>query len=115
MIDKSTSKNVTCSPEDLLSRASDLKEQGAELLFIECRRETEDEIIIDYTFDLNGVQTIITTHTEEGSISSLYSLYPAADFPEREAAILFHIKFVGNPNLATMRIPGSDEGDKNSS
>ena len=37
--------------------------------------------------------------SEERSIPSLYGLFGAADWAEREACARYRIKFVGNPNL----------------
>ena len=37
--------------------------------------------------------------SEGRSVPSLYGLFGTADWAEREACRLFHIKFVGNPNL----------------
>ena len=74
--------------------------------------ETEDEVALDYIFDLKGVTIVVCSHTEQRGISSLYSLYSGADYPEREAAGLFQIKFLGNPNLTTPRISEPPAGEK---
>ena len=114
MRDKEERKKNICPPENLLSEAAGLKEQGAEFLLLEARRETEDKIVLDYTFDLNGIMIVLSSHTEQQGINSLYSMFPGADYPEREAAGLFKIKFLGNPNLTSGKIPESGEGEKKS-
>ncbi|MCE7874990.1 hypothetical protein DYH09_32135, partial [bacterium CPR1] len=37
--------------------------------------------------------------TRDLSAPSLFSIFPNADLPERQAAQHFHVKFVGHPNL----------------
>ncbi|MCL5037028.1 MAG: NADH-quinone oxidoreductase subunit C [Chloroflexi bacterium] len=114
MIDKNDIKKIICPPENLLFQAGQMKEGGAEFLFMECRREAEDEITLDYTFNFNGVITTVSTHTQQRDISSLYSIYPGSDYPEREAAGLFQVKFIGNPNLAAAGLPEAGHGEKKS-
>lgn len=109
MIDKSIEKKIKCQPGYLLTEVNNLKEQGAELLTIECQRETEEELILDYTFDVDGVNIILRTRTDEESISSLYSLFPCSDYPEREIAAIFQIKFLGNPNLSSVSYPDTED------
>jgi NADH:ubiquinone oxidoreductase subunit C len=38
--------------------------------------------------------------TKERSAPSLFSTFPNADLPERQAAQYFQVKFVGHPNLS---------------
>ena len=76
----------------------DLKDRGARLVTITSVRAAS-EAVLTYYFDLDGDLQMLTAKTVEGSIASLFSLFPGADVVEREISQVFGVKFVGNPHL----------------
>lgn len=77
-----------------------LQEGGARLLTLSATCDLENELVLTYTFELGrGSYLVMSTHTRERSLESLFSTFPAADFLEREVNQLFGVKFVGHPNL----------------
>ena len=59
----------------------------------------------------DGAQFIATVPKDDASIDSIVTLWPGAEWHEREAAEMFGIDFVGNPNLIHIYLPDSFEGN----
>jgi NADH-quinone oxidoreductase subunit C len=60
--------------------------------------------------DASGAHFIAVVPKDDPSIDSIVSLWPCAEWHEREAAEMFGIDFVGNPNLTNIYLPDSFEG-----
>lgn len=60
--------------------------------------------------DASGAHFVATLPKDNPSIDSIVSLWPGAGWHEREAAEMFGIDFVGNPNLTHLYLPDSFEG-----
>ena len=58
-----------------------------------------------------GAQIIATVPKDDPTIDSIVALFPGAEWHEREAAEMFGIDFVGNPNLIHIYLPDSFEGN----
>ncbi|GMU52992.1 MAG: hypothetical protein AMXMBFR33_21380 [Candidatus Xenobia bacterium] len=85
--------------ERFLREAHSLREQGARLVSLSGRR-VKGEVALIYHFD-RGSELIRLELTTRGlSAPSLFSIFPNADLPERQAAQHFQVKFVGHPNLS---------------
>ncbi len=65
----------------------------------EAAQEGEAELIYYLRQAHDGEILKIEVTSENRSIPSLYGLFGAADWAEREACAEYRIKFVGNPNL----------------
>ena len=79
------------------------REAGATFLALWVRPHANDadeaELIYYLRQAHDGEITAIEVVSEERSIPSLYGIFGAADWAEREACTQYRIKFVGNPNL----------------
>lgn len=58
-----------------------------------------------------GAQFVATVPKDDPSIDSVVSVWPGAEWHERETAEMFGIDFVGNPNLTHIYLPDSFEGN----
>lgn len=99
---------INCLGEQFLSRAMHFKEEGGRLLSISASPAEEGETQLNYFFDLEDKLQVLAALTRDGDMDSLYSLFPSADFMEREIYELYGVKFMGHPNLikaATTRKP----------
>ena len=102
------------SPDELLTKAAELKDSGFDML--------EDVTAVDYKdrFEINyrlrnissgAVETIkIDLSREEPVIASLVPLYRGAEFQEREVFDLMGIVFEGHPDLRRILLPDDWEG-----
>ena len=76
-----------------------LREEGARFLTLEVVSGAEGEVELAYCFGVGEEARLLSTRTLERTVPSLFSFFRAADFPEREAARAFGVKFLGHPNL----------------
>ncbi len=76
-----------------------LREAGARFLTLEAVCGEGSEIEFVYHFGMGEEVRTLSTRTVARAVPSLFSFYGAADFPEREAARAFGVKFLGHPNL----------------
>jgi NADH:ubiquinone oxidoreductase subunit C len=83
----------------IFHHALKVKLKKGDLLAIAAAQEKED-IIINYYFHTEEEQLVFQVKPLEERISSLYLLFPTADYSEREIYAQWGIKFIGNPNLA---------------
>lgn len=82
-----------------LKEASQIREGGGRLISLSGAR-AEDEVRLTYHFELEGQLCSLELTTKAHSAPSLFSTFPNADLPERQAAQFFQVKFVGHPNLS---------------
>jgi NADH:ubiquinone oxidoreductase subunit C len=81
-----------------LKDAAHIREQGGRLVSLSGQRQG-DEVRLLYHFELGGELRTLELCTDKRSAPSLFSTFPNADLPERQAAQYFQVKFVGHPNL----------------
>lgn len=85
--------------DDFMPAVRTLRESGARFVTLSGVLLDSGEVEVSYFFEKGEqVQTLIT-RTEDKAVPSLFSFYGAADFPEREAARAFGVRFLGHPNL----------------
>jgi NADH:ubiquinone oxidoreductase subunit C len=58
-----------------------------------------------------GAHFVAEVPKDDPSIDSIVTVWPGAEWHEREAAEMFGIDFVGNPNLTHIYLPDSFEGN----
>ncbi len=85
--------------ERFLREAHALREQGGRLVSLSGRR-VKGEVALIYHFEQGSQLSRLELTTRGLSAPSLFSIFPNADLPERQAAQHFHVKFVGHPNLS---------------
>ncbi|MEW6279429.1 MAG: NADH-quinone oxidoreductase subunit C, partial [Candidatus Eremiobacterota bacterium] len=76
-----------------------VRENGGRLVALAGQRDPAGEVRLAYTFEVEGRLTRLEVCTVKSAVPSLFSTFPNADFPERQAASLYSIKFLGHPNL----------------
>ncbi len=104
-----TDVNVTVQPDQLLTLVQGLRDRK-ELAFDFLRNITGVDLVetmaLKYAFYsfTHGHALQVTVPTEAGHphVPSLVSLYPAADWHEREAHEMFGFVFDGHPNLKNL-------------
>lgn len=87
---------ISLQPDQLLSKAQDLKEQGYRLVQIHCnvlkQEPVHENLEINYTFDLDYNLTNLRIRiAQEQEIPSLSAFFPAAFLYENEMHDLFGI------------------------
>lgn len=98
---RARARQWSCAREAFLACGQRLRDAGARLLTLSALCASDDELLLTYTFEVEGRGSVtLRTTTERRSAESLFSVFPAADFLEREVSSLFGVKFVGHPNLA---------------
>jgi NADH/F420H2 dehydrogenase subunit C len=70
------------------------------------------EVIANYLSHVRNrrVRVICQVSARDASVPSLTSVYPGADFPEREVYDLFGIDFTGHPELTRILMPDDWDG-----
>lgn len=87
------------SHEQFLRSAEELSKAGSRFLSLSVLSLEDGEVELGYYFEVKDEIHTLVTRTREHGTPSLFSLFGASDFPEREASRRYGIKFVGHPNL----------------
>ncbi|MDZ4654676.1 MAG: NADH-quinone oxidoreductase subunit C [Coriobacteriia bacterium] len=95
--------SLTVAPEQLHSAASDMRDWGFGFLGMVTAVDRGETFELVYRIQSRAMQTgiFLKTHVprEDPHIPSVYDLWPAADWQEREAYDMFGIVFDGHPDL----------------
>ena len=99
--------------ENLLQKSFELKKDAWQLLLITgVDRGTTFQVV--YHFGKHGVADVLQCTVDAGkeasSVVSLTSIFPLADWMERETYDMFGIRFEGHPNLTRLFLPDDFEG-----
>lgn len=101
-----TRREYNCPRAHFMQASRLLHDGGARLLTLSAIGRGGDELELTYTFQLDASSSVVLqTTTEERTVDSLFSSFPAADFLEREVNTLFVVKFLGHPNLQQPTLP----------
>lgn len=101
---------ITVTAGELLKTAAKLKEDGFGLLLFLCGIDYPDRIELVYRlYSLNKPASAMHVKTQVSkdspTIDSVVSLWPAANWHEREVFDLFGVTFKGHPNLKRLFMP----------
>jgi hypothetical protein len=84
---------------DLRATTAKLVALNARFVAITAIEREDQQIRLDYQWDLDGALLSFTTATRDGQISSIVDLAPAADWVERETYEYFAVIFTGRATL----------------
>lgn len=76
-----------------------LQAAGARFLALWGEESAAEVQLVYYFLMPNGSVQVLPRHSECRSVDSIYSLFGAADWAERDASKRFRLRFVGNPNI----------------
>lgn len=106
-------EEIKLSPSDYFSTVQELNQDGFELMVDLTvvdwfrKREPRFELVVQFlSTSKNERKTIkVEISDEDLSVPSITSLFPSANFYEREAFDMFGIKFSDHPDLTRILMP----------
>lgn len=106
-------EEIKLSPSDYLSTVQELNQDGFELMVDLTvvdwfrKREPRFELVVQFlSTSKNERKTIkVKISDEDLSVPSITSVFPSANFYEREAFDMFGIKFSDHPDLTRILMP----------
>ncbi|NTU70264.1 MAG: NADH-quinone oxidoreductase subunit C [Coriobacteriia bacterium] len=100
--------------DSVLSTARELRELGFDRLGMVTAVDRDEYFLMVYRLQSRELATAVFVKTkvprDNPVIDSMYSVWPAADWQEREVFDLFGIDFVGHPDMRRIMLPEEFEG-----
>ena len=105
---------IATEPDKLLEVAAELKEIGFNRLGMITAVDYEDRLVMVYRLKSRSLTAAlyvkVTLEHEELVVPSVYAIWPAANWQEREVYDLFGVRFEGHPDLRRILLPPDFEG-----
>ncbi len=106
--------SLTVDRDRLSSAAGDLKALGFDVLGMVTAVDCGSEIELVYRLQSRGMAAAVFLRCRvpatDAKVPSMYSLWPSADWQEREVFDLFGVRFEGHPDLRRILLPDEWEG-----
>jgi len=105
---------ITIAPEQVLETARELHGLGFERLDMVTAVDRGDTFELIYRVESRSLSGALFVRAplsrEEPRVASVYQVWPAADWQEREIYDLFGIEFQGHPDLRRIFLPEDFDG-----
>ncbi len=105
---------VGVEPAELLETAVDLREAGFDRLLMVTAVDRGEKFVVVYRLQSRALTAAIFLKTQvprsDPHVASLFGVWPAANWQEREVFDLFGIGFDGHPDLRRILMPDEFEG-----
>lgn len=102
-------RNIKVAKEKLVALISELKNQGYDHLSLITGIDRKDKLEVVY--HLHNVKEnkylVVRTETGDERVPSISSLYPSANWEEREQYDMLGLVFEGHPNMKRLFLPES--------
>ncbi len=102
-------RNIRVAKENLVALIAELKSQGYDHLSLITGIDKKDKLEVVY--HLHNVKEnqyiVVRTETSDERVPSISSLYPSANWEEREQYDMLGLVFEGHPNMKRLFLPES--------
>lgn len=100
--------------DELVSTARDLRDSGFDRLGMVTAVDRGDHFVLVYRLGSRSLSAAIFIKTsvprEDARVGSIFDVWPAALWQEREVFDLFGVEFEGHPDLRRIMLPDDFEG-----
>jgi NADH-quinone oxidoreductase subunit C len=102
--------DATVPADKVVDAAAELDRKGLSLdtvTGVDWLAEAKMEVVYDFFHPLTGLRVVVRSRIprEKPEIASIASVFPGANWHERETHDFFGIKFTGHPNLTPFLLP----------
>lgn len=102
--------DATVAPDQVMSAALEMDREGFALdtiTGVDWIAQAQLEVVYDFFHPINGIRAVVRSRIsrENPEMPTISSVYPGANWHERETHDFFGICFLGHPNLTPFLLP----------